>query len=102
MFTLVLIDDDIPIKPTDLRNELLIQLKKEIQCKYVDRVLPEVGLCIEFYDFVRIKDAPIYPGDGKLACGEPYVKVEFHLIIFRPMIDEWLVGCVQESTTSGF
>mmetsp|Transcript_62151 Transcript_62151/g.148254 ORF Transcript_62151/g.148254 Transcript_62151/m.148254 type:complete len:224 (-) Transcript_62151:136-807(-) len=101
MFTLVLIDDDIPIKPNDLRHNQYLQLKKEIQIKYVDRVIPHVGLCIEFYDFVKIKDAHIYPGDGKLACGEPYVKVEFNLIIFRPLINEWLIGSIADSGTTG-
>ncbi|CAK9069106.1 DNA-directed RNA polymerase III subunit RPC8 (RNA polymerase III subunit C8) (DNA-directed RNA polymerase III subunit H) (RNA polymerase III subunit 22.9 kDa subunit) (RPC22.9) [Durusdinium trenchii] len=43
----------------------------------------------------------IYPGDGKHSCGEAYVKVEFQLIVFQPLVDEWLVGSVSGSTQRG-
>mmetsp|Transcript_122814 Transcript_122814/g.342204 ORF Transcript_122814/g.342204 Transcript_122814/m.342204 type:complete len:263 (-) Transcript_122814:27-815(-) len=101
MFTLALIDDDIPIHPADFRDEFRVQLKRQIQSKYVDRIIPNVGLCIEFYDFVEIKDAHIYPGDGKTSCGEAYFKVEFHVIVFQPMVDEWLIGSIAGSSQKG-
>eukprot|EP00416_Gambierdiscus_australes_P042355 CAMPEP_0171097202 /NCGR_PEP_ID=MMETSP0766_2-20121228/47227_1 /TAXON_ID=439317 /ORGANISM="Gambierdiscus australes, Strain CAWD 149" /LENGTH=199 /DNA_ID=CAMNT_0011556359 /DNA_START=119 /DNA_END=718 /DNA_ORIENTATION=- len=101
MFTLALIDDDIPIHPADFRDDHRTQLKRQIQGKYVDRVIPNVGLCIEFYDFVNVKDAHIYPGDGKTSFGEAYFKVEFHVIVFHPMVDEWLVGSIAGSSTKG-
>eukprot|EP00927_Polykrikos_kofoidii_P026922 TRINITY_DN23880_c0_g1_i1.p1 TRINITY_DN23880_c0_g1~~TRINITY_DN23880_c0_g1_i1.p1 ORF type:complete len:275 (-),score=52.04 TRINITY_DN23880_c0_g1_i1:124-948(-) len=100
MFTLVLIEDDVSVKPAHFRH-CEIQLKKEIQSRYIDRVIPNVGLCVEFYEFVRIRDAPIYPGDAKLSCGEAVFSVEFHLVVFRPAIDEWIVGTVSGSTTFG-
>uniref|UniRef100_A0A6V0I3X3 RNA polymerase III subunit Rpc25 domain-containing protein n=1 Tax=Zooxanthella nutricula TaxID=1333877 RepID=A0A6V0I3X3_9DINO len=101
MFTLVLIDDDIPVQPTDFRDDYRVQLKRQIESKYVDRVIPNAGLCIAFYDFANIKDAIVYPGDGKLACGEAYFKVEFNLVVFRPIVDEWLVGSLSSSTEKG-
>eukprot|EP00747_Dinoflagellata_sp_TGD_P178837 gnl/TRDRNA2_/TRDRNA2_28582_c0_seq1.p1 gnl/TRDRNA2_/TRDRNA2_28582_c0~~gnl/TRDRNA2_/TRDRNA2_28582_c0_seq1.p1 ORF type:complete len:218 (+),score=36.07 gnl/TRDRNA2_/TRDRNA2_28582_c0_seq1:66-719(+) len=97
MFVLVLIDDNIAIKPDQFRFDTREQLKRRIQQKYVDRVIPNVGLCIEFYDFVRIKDAIIYPGDGNKSLGEAYFKVEFNLIVFRPAVDEWLTGSIAGS-----
>jgi len=101
MFTLVLIDDDIPIQPNDFRDDYRLQLKRQIQAKYVDRVIPNVGLCIEFYDFVCVKDALIYPGDGKLSNGEAYYKVEFRVIVFKPVNDEWIVGSIASCDKSG-
>mmetsp|Transcript_14360 Transcript_14360/g.19384 ORF Transcript_14360/g.19384 Transcript_14360/m.19384 type:complete len:220 (+) Transcript_14360:169-828(+) len=101
MFTLALIDDDIPVHPADFRDEFRAQLKRQIQGKYVDRIIPNVGLCIEFYDFVEIKDAHIYPGDGKTSCGEAYYKVEFYVIVFQPTVDEWLVGSIASSSPKG-
>lgn len=101
MFTLVLIDDDIAIHPADLKHNYRAQLKRQIQSKYVDRIIPNVGLCVEFYDFVRIKDAHIYPGDNKDSCAQAYVKVEFNLVIFLPAGDEWLVGSITGSTKDG-
>ncbi|CAE7529909.1 POLR3H [Symbiodinium natans] len=101
MFTLALVADDIPIRPEDFRDDHRDRLKRQIQLRFVDRVLPNVGLCIEFYNFVSIKDAIIYPGDGQQSCGEASVKVEFNLIVFQPLLDEWLVGCIDSSTTRG-
>lgn len=101
MFTLVLIDDDIPIHPADFREDWKTQLKRQIQSKYVDRVIPNVGLCVQFYDFVKIKDAHVYPGDGKLSCGEAYFKVEFQLVVFQPSVDEWLVGSIAGASPQG-
>lgn len=96
MFITVLVEDDIPIAATNLRHDCCEMLKREIQKKYVDRILPDVGLCIEFYDIVAVKDALIHPGDGKSLGrqGEPYFKVEFNLIVFRPFVDEYLVGSI--------
>jgi len=101
MFTLVLIDDDIPVQPADLRDNCRAQLKRQIQHKYVDRVIPNVGLCIEFYDFVRIKDAHIHPGDGSVGVGEAYFKVEFKIVVFQPAVGEWLVGSITGSCKEG-
>jgi len=103
MFTLALLEDDIAVKPCFLGKdgEWELQLKREVQSKYVDRVIPNVGLCIEFYAFVKIKDAPVYPGDNKMTFGEAVFRVEFHVIVFQPRIGEWLVGSVSGSTTAG-
>ena len=32
--------------------------------KYSNKVIPDYGLCISFYDFIRIEPGKIYPGDG--------------------------------------
>mmetsp|Transcript_54555 Transcript_54555/g.122734 ORF Transcript_54555/g.122734 Transcript_54555/m.122734 type:complete len:207 (+) Transcript_54555:95-715(+) len=101
MFTLALIDDDIAVRPADFRDEFKLRLKRQIQSKYVDRIIPNVGLCVQFYDFVEIKDALVYPGDGKTSCGEAYFKVEFSVVVFQPVLDEWLVGTIAGSTQWG-
>mmetsp|Transcript_102469 Transcript_102469/g.290186 ORF Transcript_102469/g.290186 Transcript_102469/m.290186 type:complete len:196 (-) Transcript_102469:298-885(-) len=101
MFILVKIDDSIPIPPTDFGPEYQASLKRQIGAKYVDRVIPNVGLCIEFYSFDKIKEAFLYPGDNKLSCGEAYIKVKFTLVVFRPDIDEWIVGSIADSSADG-
>jgi len=101
MFTLALIDDDIPVQPADFRDDYRARLKRQIQEKYVDRIIPNVGLCVEFYDFVDFREAIVYPGDGKLACGEAYFKVEFNVIVFRPEVGQWLVGSISGCTDRG-
>lgn len=101
MFTLAVINDDIAVHPADFRDEFRLRLRRQIQNKYVDRIIPNVGLCIEFYDFVEIKDALVYPGDGKTSFGEAYFKVEFSVIVFQPVLDEWLVGTIAGSSQRG-
>jgi len=101
MFTLALIHDDIPIHPADFGGDFGVELKRQIQNKYVDRVVPSIGLCVAFYDFVDIKEAHVYPGDGKKSCGEAYCKVEFHLVVFSPSLDEWLIGSITGSSQAG-
>jgi len=112
MFILVSILDDVPILPKNLGSDYKLELKRQIQAKYVDRLIPNVGLCIEFYEFGHIKEyATIYPGDGMASYndsyfkaknfGEPYFKVEFKLIVFQPSVDEWLVGSITGSDERG-
>lgn len=118
MFTLVLIEDDIAVHPRDLGKEIELTLKEQIEEKYVDRVIRKVGLCVGFYDFIKMegkgkvpsgsvplkmnypKDLPlgiIYPGDTKTAFGEAHFKVVFRLMVFQPKVGEWLVGTILSS-----
>ena len=48
-------------KPGGVDNEKspLKSPPRQIQLRFVDRVLPNVGLCIEFYNFVSIKAASL-------------------------------------------
>lgn len=112
MFILVSIFDDVPVLPKNLGSDYKLEVKRQIQAKYVDRVIPNIGLCIEFYEFGEIKEyATIYPGDGMASYndsyfkaknfGEPYFKVEFKLIVFQPSVDEWLVGSISRSDKDG-
>eukprot|EP00928_Gymnodinium_smaydae_P077216 TRINITY_DN6044_c0_g1_i1.p1 TRINITY_DN6044_c0_g1~~TRINITY_DN6044_c0_g1_i1.p1 ORF type:complete len:231 (+),score=34.59 TRINITY_DN6044_c0_g1_i1:156-848(+) len=100
MFDLVRIEDDIPVKPLFF-DDWEVQLKREIQSRYVDRVIPSVGLCIEFFSFVKIGDAVVHPGDKGSLDGAAWIKVEFQLVVFRPRVGEWLVGSISSSSTLG-
>lgn len=112
MFIVVSILDDVPVLPKNLGSDYKLELKRQIQAKYVDRVIANVGLCVEFYEFTSINEfATIYPGDGMASYnesyfkaknfGEPYFKVEFKLIVFQPSVDEWLVGSIVGSDECG-
>lgn len=39
-------------------------LLRRINAKYVNKVIPDVGLCIAFYDFLVVGDPFVYPGEG--------------------------------------
>ncbi len=61
----------------------------QIHKKYSNKVLPNVGFCIQVYKTDSIGDAYIYPNDGGT-----HSEVTFRLVVFRPLIHEVLVGRV--------
>ncbi len=56
------------------------------------QVLAHTGLCICVYDFERIGDANLHPGEGAA-----YTDVTFRLLVFRPFVGEVLCGTVLSS-----
>jgi DNA-directed RNA polymerase III subunit RPC8 len=55
-----------------------------------------VGLCIALYDISHISDSYLFPGDGST-----HTKVTFRFIVFRPFIDEVIIGEVRSSSPDG-
>lgn len=55
-----------------------------------------VGLCIALYDIIEIKDSVILPGDGS-----SYTEVRFRYIVFRPFIDELIIGKIKSCSSDG-
>lgn len=64
MFVLTRISDVIPIAPNLFDEDYQKVLIEEIDRKYANKVITDVGLCISVYDFVNIGDAYIHPSDG--------------------------------------
>lgn len=60
------------------------------------QVLLDVGLCISFYDFIRVDDGYIYPAEG---CA--HQRAEFHLVVFRPFVGEVISGRVTSCSREG-
>ena len=64
MFLLTIIEDKIKTPPDlfhlDQTNVLINQIEKT----FVNKVLPEVGLCVCFFDFILIGDPFVYPAEG--------------------------------------
>ena len=71
-------------------------LKEQIDIKYANRILLEVGLCITFYDFIDVGDPYLYPSEGS-----SIQVVRFRMIVFRPFIGEIIVGKVMRSSKEG-
>ena len=59
-------------------SEVIIE---QIEIKFANRVIPDQGLCICFYDFLEVGDPYIYPGEGG-----SIQEVKFRLIMFKPFI----------------
>ncbi|CEL93173.1 unnamed protein product [Vitrella brassicaformis CCMP3155] len=96
MFFLVTLDDLVTVEPGDLGKSHVDRLIAAIQTRYVDRIIPDVGLVIAFYDFLRMGDAPIFPGNGSV-----HFNCRFRLVAFRPFKGEILTGRLVRSAPEG-
>eukprot|EP00106_Octopus_bimaculoides_P008018 XP_014775460.1 PREDICTED: DNA-directed RNA polymerase III subunit RPC8-like [Octopus bimaculoides] len=63
-------------------------------CPFV--VVHNVGLCIALWDLKEIKDSFLFPGDGA-----SHTVVHFRYVVFRPYMDEILVGKIKGSSKDG-
>jgi len=97
MFVLMTVADTICIPPHMFVQPTLTSVHSEIETKYPNRVLMDAGLVICRYgDALEVGDGVLVAGDGAA-----HHEVVFRLIIFRPFVDEVLVGTVAESTEEG-
>ncbi|EKU21415.1 DNA-directed RNA polymerase III subunit RPC8 [Nannochloropsis gaditana CCMP526] len=71
-------------------------MTEEVDRKYANRIVMNVGLGVCLYDFVDIGDAYLYPSDGAA-----HHRVTFRLMVFRPFIGEVLVGRVKQCSENG-
>ena len=97
MFVLMTVADTICIPPHMFVQPTLTSVDAEIEAKYPNRVLMDAGLVVCRYgDALEVGDGVLVAGDGAA-----HHEVVFRLIVFRPFVDEVLVGTVAESTEEG-
>jgi DNA-directed RNA polymerase III subunit RPC8 len=58
-------------------------LIEQIDAKFANKVLLDVGLCITHFDFLEIEDPYVYPAEG---CA--HQRVKFRMVVFRPFAGE--------------
>jgi len=64
--------------------------------KFLNKILLDGGLCISFFDFVSADDPYIYPAEGAV-----HQLISFRLVVFRPFVNEVLVGRIVSSNKEG-
>ena len=97
MFDVVSIVDTIRIPPHHLRLPTLVALQNEIDSKYPNRVIMDVGLVIARYGkILKITNGSCVPGDGG-----SHHECLFRLVVFRPFVEEVCVGTIVKSTAEG-
>ncbi|KAF9524411.1 RNA polymerase III subunit Rpc25-domain-containing protein [Crepidotus variabilis] len=96
MFQLSIIKDTVAVHPSNFGAPVEDALIAEINKKYANRVLHDVGLCIAVFD---VSEA----GEGKVRYGDGYLwyKVIFRMVIFRPFTSEVIVAKVKSSDEDG-
>lgn len=102
MYILSVLEDEVALHPSQFGpGKHVSAIKQMIEAKYVDRVIPDVGLGVSLYDILEVRDAYIFPGDLKDSQGDAACTVVFRLVVFRPRINELLIGRVHSSTPMG-
>ncbi len=89
MFQILILEDKLKLLPDQFSRDLLNVLEEQIEAKYCNKILPDVGFCVGLYDFVHIGDQFVYPAEGAA-----HLLVRFRLIIFVPFEGEILTGNV--------
>jgi len=96
MFVLSIIKDTIAILPTNFGVPPEQALVAEINKKYANRVLHDVGLCICVFDLVEAGEGKVRYGDGCL-----WYKVRFRMVVFRSFASEVILAKVKSSDEDG-
>ncbi|VVC35430.1 Hypothetical protein CINCED_3A007580 [Cinara cedri] len=61
-----------------------------------NKVVMDVGLCLSLFDILEIGDSIIYPSEGSY-----FSKVRFRFVVFRPFVEEILIGKVKTCNSDG-
>lgn len=97
MFILTTVVDTIRVPAHMLSMPTLKALHNEIDLKYPNRVLMDVGLVICRYgDCLKITNGSCVPGDG--GCHHECL---FRLLVFRPFVEEVCLGRIVKATPDG-
>lgn len=87
MYVLAEMKDIVHVKPWQFNQDLKLVIENELNFKFANKVVYELGLCIALFDIKHIEDSYVFPGDG---CS--HTRVTFRYIVFRPFLEEILVG----------
>ncbi|GAB6030934.1 hypothetical protein CHUAL_007760 [Chamberlinius hualienensis] len=96
MFVLSEFKSDIRILPSKFRMPIHLAIKEDVNEKFSNKVVINVGLVIAVFDIVKIGFLTVPPGDGSA-----YPNVQFRCIVFRPQIGEVIIGTIKSSSLQG-
>jgi len=96
MFVLAEMRDLVRVPPWKFNLKINDAVSEEINRKLANKVVVDVGLCLSLFDITKIEDSYIYPGDGA-----SHTKVEFRYIVFRPFLEEILIGKIKNCSREG-
>jgi DNA-directed RNA polymerase III subunit RPC8 len=93
MFILSRLKSLVRLPPAEWVKPLPDALADAINSKLANTVLHEVGLVVAVFDLVEIGESYVFPGDGA-----SHTNVTFRVVVFRPALDEILVGRIKSCT----
>uniref|UniRef100_A0A914H066 DNA-directed RNA polymerase III subunit RPC8 n=1 Tax=Globodera rostochiensis TaxID=31243 RepID=A0A914H066_GLORO len=96
MFVLSILKHTVKIEPSALGRDFTEVLVERLNRQFANYVIPNVGLCITFYDFKKYGASYIMPGDAST-----HTPVVFRYVVFQPMINEIFEGVILRSNQEG-
>lgn len=97
MFVLATIADTVRIAPPMFSQPTLVSVHSEMDKKYPNRVIMDLGLVIGRYgDALQVGDGVCAAGDGAA-----HHEVIARLIVFRPFVEEVCIGTIIASSEEG-
>jgi DNA-directed RNA polymerase III subunit RPC8 len=88
--------DIVHVKPWQFDQDLTSVIEDELNKKLANKVIYQVGLCVALFDIKHIGESFVFPGDGS-----SHTQVIFRYVVFRPFIDEVLIGKVKSCSKEG-
>ncbi|GAB1518388.1 DNA-directed RNA polymerase III complex subunit Rpc25 [Rhizoctonia solani] len=88
--------DNVSVAPSQFSSPAHVAITNELNKKYANRVLLDIGLCICVFDLIWVGEGVVKYGDG---CY--WYKVTFRMVVFRPARSEVIIGKVKSSTEDG-
>ncbi|KAI5310249.1 DNA-directed RNA polymerase III subunit rpc25 [Ascosphaera atra] len=100
MFILTTISDLIQISPEDFSKSSATAIIDNINAKYANKVIQNIGLCMGVYDLLESSDGLIGHGTGLVNVngGEHF---KFRMIVFRPFRGEIVLGKITSGSEKG-
>jgi DNA-directed RNA polymerase III subunit RPC8 len=92
MFILSEIEDLVQIHPSSFRLPTLVAIEEELNRKYANRVIHELGLGIKVFQVSKVSDPIVHSCQD----GSFQQKVVFTLIVFKPFEGEIILGIIKE------
>lgn len=96
MFILSTLEDNVRVGPQENEKSAASSVAAVLETAFVDKVIIDLGLIVTIYDILEIDGGFVYHSDG----GAHY-RVRFRVIVFRPFLDEMIVGRVSKMDEAG-
>ena len=64
MFVLVRIRDSVSVEPCNFSKPIREAVIDELNRKYCNRIIPDVGLAVKTFDIISMDDPIVHPGSG--------------------------------------
>mmetsp|Transcript_20958 Transcript_20958/g.35134 ORF Transcript_20958/g.35134 Transcript_20958/m.35134 type:complete len:206 (+) Transcript_20958:438-1055(+) len=89
-------DSHVRIVPENLAKSRAEAVSDAIEQIYVDKVFPDLGLCVSLYEIIKIEGGTVYHLDGAATFF-----VTFSLVVFRPFPGEIMTAKLSKCDSAG-